>query len=140
MSRLASRAAAVFPAGSNGEFNLPPDLAIVIRHGLGCELWDDQDRHFYDFSLGWGSALVGHARPEVVDAVRRRAPLGANFAYVTEEIVTFGRRAGAAQPGVRRSAILCLGNRGDDVLPTTCARLYGSACDPQIRRSLSRRQ
>jgi glutamate-1-semialdehyde 2,1-aminomutase len=85
MSQLASRAAAVFPAGSNGEFNLPPELAIVIRRGQGCELWDDQDRHFYDFSLGWGSALVGHARPEVVDAVQRRAPLGANFAYVTEE-------------------------------------------------------
>ena len=85
MSRLASRAAAVFPAGSNGEFNLPPELAIVIRRGLGCELWDDSERHFYDFSLGWGSALVGHARPEVVEAVQRQAPLGSNFAYVTEE-------------------------------------------------------
>jgi glutamate-1-semialdehyde 2,1-aminomutase len=85
MSQLATRAAAVFPAGSNGEFNLPPELAIVIRRGLGCELWDDEERHFYDFSMGWGSALVGHARPEVVEAVQRRAPLGANFAYVTEE-------------------------------------------------------
>lgn len=85
MSRLASRAAAVFPAGSNGEFNLPPQLAIVIRRGVGCELWDDQDRHFYDFSMGWGSALVGHARPEVVEAVQRRAPLGSNFAYITED-------------------------------------------------------
>lgn len=85
MSDLATRAAAVFPAGSNGEFNLPPELAIVIRRGLGCELWDDQERHFYDFSLGWGSALVGHARQEVIAAVQSRAPLGANFAYVTEE-------------------------------------------------------
>lgn len=85
MSRGASRAAAVFPAGSNGEFNLPAELAIVIRRGTGCELWDDQERHFHDFSMGWGSALVGHARPEVVEAVKQRAPLGANFAYVTEE-------------------------------------------------------
>jgi len=34
--------------------------------------------------MGWGSALVGHARPEVVAAANRQAALGSNFAYVTE--------------------------------------------------------
>ena len=79
------RSLSVFPAGSNGEFNLPEDLAIVIDHGKGCQLWDVDGRRFLDFSMGWGSALVGHARPEVVDAVQSQAERGSNFAYVNRQ-------------------------------------------------------
>lgn len=84
MSEAAARSLQTFPAGSNGEFNLPPELAMVIAGGQGCELWDTEGRRYLDFSMGWGSSLVGHARPEVVAAVQRQAPLGSNFAYVTE--------------------------------------------------------
>lgn len=84
MHTLQERSLAVFPAGSNGEFNLPPELATVITHGKGCELWDGNSRRFIDFSIGWGSVLVGHAHPAVVEAVTRQAPLGSNFAYVSE--------------------------------------------------------
>ena len=79
------RSLAVFPAGSNGEFDLPPELSIVIDHGAGCELWDTAGRRFLDFSMGWGSVLVGHARPEVVRAVTHQAARGSNFSYVTEQ-------------------------------------------------------
>jgi glutamate-1-semialdehyde 2,1-aminomutase len=84
MHTLRKRSLAVFPAGSNGEFNLPPELATVITHGKGCELWDSDGRRFIDFSIGWGSVLVGHAHPTVVEAVTRQAPLGSNFAYINE--------------------------------------------------------
>ncbi len=40
---------------------------------------------YLDFSMGWGSALPGHARPEIVDAVTARAALGTNFSYTTTE-------------------------------------------------------
>jgi len=85
VSSLIDRSLTVFPAGSNGEFNLPPELSIVIRRGAGCRLWDTDDRPFYDFSMGWGSVLVGHARDEVVAAVTEQAPLGSNFAYINEK-------------------------------------------------------
>jgi len=84
MTSLRERSLSVFPAGSNGEFDLPPKLALVIARGEGCRLWDEAGREFLDFSMGWGSALVGHARPEVVAAVTRQAAQGSNFAYVTE--------------------------------------------------------
>ncbi len=79
-----SRSLAAFPAGSNGEFNLPADQATVLARGEGCRVWDTDGRAYLDFSMGWGSALVGHAHPEIVDAVGSRLPLGANFAYVTD--------------------------------------------------------
>jgi len=84
MASMTERAWAAFPAGSNGEFDLPAALAIVIARGEGCRLWDSEGREFLDFSMGWGSALVGHARAEVVKAAVRQAPLGANFAHVKE--------------------------------------------------------
>lgn len=81
---MAARSLAVFPAGSNGEFNLPPGLAAVIVRGKGCEIWDARGKRYLDFSMGWGSVLPGHAREEVVEAVARQAPLGSNFAYINE--------------------------------------------------------
>ena len=78
------RSLKVFPAGSNGEFNLPEELCIVIAKGKGCELWDTAGKRYLDFSMGWGSALVGHAHPVVTEAVIRQSRDGSNFAYVTE--------------------------------------------------------
>lgn len=79
-----SRQWSAFPAGSNGEFNLPRELSIVIARGVGSRLWDVEGREFLDFSLGWGSVLPGHAHEAIVGAVREAVGGGANFAHVTE--------------------------------------------------------
>ena len=71
----AERALAVFPGGiANGEYALPKDLLPVMARGEGYRLWDEQGNEYLDFSMGWGSCLVGHARPEVVAAVTEQAP------------------------------------------------------------------
>ncbi|MFQ5974213.1 MAG: aminotransferase class III-fold pyridoxal phosphate-dependent enzyme, partial [Alphaproteobacteria bacterium] len=62
MTSMKERARAVFPAGSNGEFDLPEELSMVIERGAGCRLWDTDGKEYIDFSMGWGSVLVGHAR------------------------------------------------------------------------------
>jgi glutamate-1-semialdehyde 2,1-aminomutase len=80
-----ARSFSVFPAGSNGEFNLPEQLSTVVERGSGCEVWGVGGQHFLDFSMGWGSVLVGHAHPDVVAAVQRQAERGSNFAYVSEQ-------------------------------------------------------
>ncbi len=102
MTSPAQRAQAAFPAGSNGEFNLPPELSIVIARGEGCRLWDSGDREFLDFSMGWGSVLVGHARPEVVDAVTAQAAQGSNYAYVTEPSLALAEEILRVSPASER--------------------------------------
>lgn len=87
MASHRERSLAVFPAGSNGEFNFTEELTRVFHRGEGCRLWDTDGREYLDFSMGWGSVLVGHARPEVVEAVQRRAPLGSNFSYISEDLL-----------------------------------------------------
>ncbi len=98
MHSAVERSLAVFPAGCNGEFNLPPDLVKVIVRGEGCKLWTSDGQRMLDFSMGWGSALPGHARREIVDAVSRQIRLGGNFAYVTDQSLELGEKIVAASP------------------------------------------
>lgn len=96
------RSFSVFPAGSNGEFNLPRELSIVIHRGSGCQLWDTEGREFYDFSIGWGSVLVGHARDEVVAAVENQIRLGSNFSYVNDQSLQLGEELVRLSPACDR--------------------------------------
>ena len=83
MASPAERAQRVFPGGSLGEYNLPPELAVVLARGEGATVWDTEGRAFTDFTMGWGSVLLGHAHPAVLEAARAAAAAGSNFAYVS---------------------------------------------------------
>lgn len=98
----AKRSHAVFPAGSNGEFNIPPELTIVVERGDGARLWDTSGREFVDFSMGWGSVLPGHARREVVEAATRQAALGSNFAHVNRPALELAEKLQALSPANER--------------------------------------
>lgn len=79
-----ARAHAVFPGGSLGEYNLPRDLTTVLTHGQGCKVYDTTGREFIDLTMGWGSVMLGHAHPAIVEAVTAQVARGSNFAYITE--------------------------------------------------------
>ncbi len=97
------RALSVFPAGtSNGEFGLSPERLVVMERGEGARLWDTTGREWLDFSLGWGSVLVGHARPEVVAAVAAQAPSGSNFAYLNPRALAVAEEIRRACPATQR--------------------------------------
>ena len=69
------RAHALFPAGSNGEYDLPAELVSVFHRADGCHVWDSEEREYLDYIMAWGSALVGHAHPRVAEAVGGRASI-----------------------------------------------------------------
>ena len=103
MTDVSQRAHAVFPAGiSNGEFGLPPEQIVAIVRGKGCCLWDTGDKEYLDFSMGWGSCLVGHARPEVVQAVCEQAALGSNFAYLNRQVLALAEEIQRVSPAAER--------------------------------------
>jgi glutamate-1-semialdehyde 2,1-aminomutase len=103
MTAASQRALAIFPAGiSNGEFGLPDDGIVVMARGEGCRLWDGDGKEYLDFSMGWGSVLVGHARPEVVAAVRDQAGEGSNFAYLNGEALALAEEVARISPAAER--------------------------------------
>ncbi|MEZ5845098.1 MAG: aminotransferase class III-fold pyridoxal phosphate-dependent enzyme [Hyphomicrobiaceae bacterium] len=69
------RAAAVLPAGGFGNF----DPGIVIARGEGGRVWDESGNAYVDFLIGSGPMLVGHAHPEVNEAVIAQLAKGTTF-------------------------------------------------------------
>ncbi len=109
MTSFRERALALFPAGSNGEYGIPPELVPVIERGQGCRVWDTDGREFLDMTMAWGAALVGHAHPKVVEAATRQAALGANFAAVNRRSVELAERIAALSPCAERIRFVASG-------------------------------
>ncbi len=100
---ITSRALAAFPGGiANGEYGLPDDLVLAMARGEGCRLWDTDGNEFLDMSMGWGSVLVGHARPEVVAAVTKQAPLGLNYAFLNPPALAVAEEIRRVAPAAER--------------------------------------
>ncbi len=103
------RALARFPAGSNGEYGIPPELVPVLARGRGCRVWDTEGREFLDMTMAWGAALVGHAHPKIIEAAARQAADGANFAAVNHRAVELAERIAAISPCAERIRFVASG-------------------------------
>ena len=65
----------VLPAGGFGNF----DPAIIIREGHGARVWDEDGNEYIDYLIGSGPMILGHAHPEIVEAVREQVGKGTTF-------------------------------------------------------------
>lgn len=88
----------IFPGGSFGEFNLPRELSTVLSHGRGSKLYDVFGKEFIDYSLSWGSAILGHAHPAVTESVRKQIERGSSFSYVNEPALELAQELVRAIP------------------------------------------
>ena len=50
-----------------------PPQAVTFVRGAGSELWDDQGKRYLDFLSGLAVTSLGHAHPEVADALAEQA-------------------------------------------------------------------
>jgi glutamate-1-semialdehyde 2,1-aminomutase len=102
-------ALAVTPAGSNGEYGLPPELVRTVERGSGCRVWDTNGREYLDYTMAWGSVLTGHAHPRVVEAITEAARCGINYAAVNRRSVALAERLIAQCPCVERVRFVASG-------------------------------
>ncbi|MBB6692374.1 glutamate-1-semialdehyde 2,1-aminomutase [Cohnella xylanilytica] len=57
---------------------------LVIESGAGSRITDIDGQTYIDYVLSWGPLIVGHAHPEVVEAIQRTAAKGTSFGAPTE--------------------------------------------------------
>jgi glutamate-1-semialdehyde 2,1-aminomutase len=76
---LLQQAELFLPGGCLGMMALPADLRMVMVRGQGSKVYDAAGREYLDYMLGSGPLLLGHCRPEVVEAVQREAALGSTY-------------------------------------------------------------
>ena len=72
---LVETARRVLPAGGFG--NVSSDL--IIRAGRAGRVWDESGNEYIDYMLGAGPMLIGHAHPEVNEAVHEQVENGTGF-------------------------------------------------------------
>src|ERR1035437_8491212 len=89
---LFERAKRVIPGGVNSPvraFNAVGGDPIYVEKGKGSRIWTADGRELTDFCGSWGPLILGHARDEVVDAIRRAAAEGTTFGINTRREVEF---------------------------------------------------
>ena len=62
-----------------------------IRSAKGARLRDEDDREYIDYVCSWGPLILGHAREEVVDSVKRAVTDGLTFGAVTQKETELAR-------------------------------------------------
>jgi glutamate-1-semialdehyde 2,1-aminomutase len=84
---LFARAQRTIPAGVNSPvraFRSVGGTPRFLTRGEGPFVWDADGTRYIDYVGSWGPAIVGHAHPAVVEAVRMRALDGLSFGAPTE--------------------------------------------------------
>jgi glutamate-1-semialdehyde 2,1-aminomutase len=69
---------------------------LIIDHGEAQYLYDADGNRYLDFVCSWGALLLGHANPQVTQAVATQAARGTSFGLTTElevELATLINRA-----------------------------------------------
>lgn len=82
-----ARARKVIPGGVNSPVRAFKSVGrepVFIERGEGARLWDIDGNSYLDYVLSWGPLILGHAHPDVVEAIRRAAERGASYGAPTE--------------------------------------------------------
>ncbi|MBX7119163.1 MAG: glutamate-1-semialdehyde 2,1-aminomutase [Gemmatimonadaceae bacterium] len=100
---LFARAKAVMPGGVSSPvraFRSVGGTPRFIARAEGPYLWDADGNRYIDFVLSWGPMILGHAHPEVVDAVQRQVASGMSFGAPCALEAELAERIIALVPGI----------------------------------------
>ncbi|MCG0275697.1 MAG: glutamate-1-semialdehyde 2,1-aminomutase [Thermosediminibacteraceae bacterium] len=84
---LFERALALMPGGVNSPvraFRAVGMDPVFIRRGYGSRIWDEDGNEYIDYVLSWGPLILGHAHPDVVEAIKNQVEKGTSFGACTE--------------------------------------------------------
>src|SRR6516162_2758950 len=95
---LLQKAERNLPGTCLGMMALPPELRMVMVRGQGSRVYDAGGKEYLDYMLGSGPLLLGHGRPEVVQAVQRQAAAGSTFFALNEPAIRLAEQLVQAVP------------------------------------------
>ena len=109
---LFERAKQIIPAGVNSPvraFGSVGGTPRFIKKANGAFVWDENNTRYIDYVGSWGTGIVGHAHPEVVEAVREAALNGLSFGAPTEAEVIIAEEIAKIVPSVKRLRLVSSG-------------------------------
>ncbi len=85
--KLFQQAQKVIPGGVNSPvraFKSVGGSPIFIKHALGAYLIDEDDNQYIDYISSWGPMIIGHAHPEIINAINDQSRKGTSYGIPTE--------------------------------------------------------
>jgi glutamate-1-semialdehyde 2,1-aminomutase len=76
----------LIPGGVNSPvraFRSVGGTPVFFKRGAGAWLWDEDDKAYVDYVGSWGPMVLGHAHPQVIEAVRTAAGDSLSFGAPT---------------------------------------------------------
>jgi glutamate-1-semialdehyde 2,1-aminomutase len=103
--RLQQRAESMIPGGVNSPVrafrSVGGDPPFIVR-GKGSHVWDADENEYIDYIGSWGPLILGHAEPNVLDAIVGAACNGTSFGASTPSEADLAELVLAAFPNMQK--------------------------------------
>lgn len=104
-SELYKSACKLIPGGVNSPVRAWKAMGgnpFFVKRGQGCYLYDEDGNKYIDYVLSWGPLILGHAHPQVVQAVKDVIEDGFSYGAPTEREVQLAQKIAGMVPSIQR--------------------------------------
>ena len=103
--QLFAEALKYIPGGVNSPvraFRAVGGNPFFVNRASGSKVWDVDGNEVIDYVLTWGPAILGHAHPKIISAVKAAAELGTSFGIPNPHEVTMAKLICELVPSVQK--------------------------------------
>ena len=103
--KLFAEALKYIPGGVNSPvraFRAVGGQPFFVNRAKGARVWDVDGNEYVDYVLTWGPAILGHAHPKIISAVKAAADHGTSFGIPNPFEVTMAKLICELVPGVQK--------------------------------------
>src|SRR5208282_3209918 len=103
--KLFAEALKFIPGGVNSPvraFRAVGGQPFFVNRAKGARVWDVDGNEYIDYVCTWGPAILGHAHPGIISAVKAAADRGTSFGIPNPDEVTMARLVCQAVPSVQK--------------------------------------
>jgi len=122
------------PGGVNSPvraFNAVGGNPLFIQSAKGARITDVDGNEFIDYVSSWGPLILGHAHPEIVEAIQHQAGLGTSYGAPTELEITLAEKVTRAFPSME---IVRMVNSGTEAVMSATRLARGvTGCDKILK-------
>ncbi len=95
---LFERAKKVLPGGVNSPVRAFEPYPFFVDHAQCSKLYSADNTEYVDYCMAYGALLLGHAQPDIMEAVKNQLPKGSLYGAPTEREVEFAELISKASP------------------------------------------
>jgi len=109
---LFTRGQAVIPGGVNSPVRAAKSVGTIplfISRAGGSKIFDVDGHSYIDYVGSWGPLILGHAHPQVVEAVKRAADKGTSYGAPTEAEIELAERIVVCVPSIEMVRLVTSG-------------------------------